>query len=157
MTKVESFSLNHDVVKVPYVRLAGSETKENVSISKFDLRLVQPNVQEIPTAAIHTLEHMLASYLRDHANFEIIDISPMGCRTGFYMVVWGVPTQADVAITLKLALEDVLETQWHEVQGTKRQECGNYRDHSLHGAKEYAKQVLEQSISLDPFDNSTVV
>lgn len=44
MTKVESFSLNHDVVKVPYVRLAGSETKENVSISKFDLRLVQPNV-----------------------------------------------------------------------------------------------------------------
>ena len=78
MTKVESFSLNHDVVKAPYVRLAGSETKENVSISKYDLRLVQPNVQEIPTAAIHTLEHMLASYLRDHANFEIIDITSNG-------------------------------------------------------------------------------
>jgi S-ribosylhomocysteine lyase len=73
------------------------------------------------------------------------------------MVVWGTPTQEDVAITLKLALEDVLETQWHEVQGTKRSECGNYRDHSLFGAKEYAKQVLEMSISLDPFDNSTVV
>lgn len=157
MTKVESFSLNHDIVKAPYVRLAGSETKETVSISKYDLRLVQPNKEAIPTAAIHTLEHMLASYLRGHANFEIIDISPMGCRTGFYMVVWGTPTQEDVAITLKLALEDVLETQWPDVQGTKRSECVNYRDHSLFSAKEYAKQVLEASISLDPFDNSTVV
>ena len=88
MEKVESFQLDHTKVKAPYVRLSGTEQSEKGSkIQKYDLRFLQPNEDAMPTAAIHTLEHLLATYLRDELK-GIIDISPMGCRTGFYMIIW---------------------------------------------------------------------
>ena len=88
MAKVESFQLDHNIVKAPYVRAAGVEHDEKGStVQKYDLRFLQPNKDAIPTAAIHTLEHLLATYLRDELQ-GIIDISPMGCRTGFYMILW---------------------------------------------------------------------
>lgn len=156
MAKVESFSLDHDKVKAPYVRLAGREEgpKGDV-ISKFDIRLVQPNEEAIPTAALHTLEHASAAYIRDYLD-QVIDISPMGCRTGFYMSVWGEPTTEEVAIAYSKTLEDLSQAGWEDIQGTKRKECGNYRDHSLHGAHEYAKEVLEKGFSSDPFSRQIV-
>jgi len=86
---VASFDLDHTRVRAPYVRLAGRYVglKGDV-VSKFDLRLVQPNQAEVPTAALHTIEHLLAGYLRGSLG-ELIDASPMGCRTGFYLTVFG--------------------------------------------------------------------
>ncbi|AMB99462.1 S-ribosylhomocysteine lyase [Aerococcus urinaehominis] len=156
MAKVESFSLDHDAVQAPYVRLAGREFGDKGDqISKFDLRFLQPNQAELPTGAMHTLEHLLAAYMRDYLD-HIIDISPMGCRTGYYMVVWGAPTNEEVAKALKSALEDVVKSTWEDVQGTERKQCGNYRDHSLVGAHEYAKQVLADGISTDAFERQVV-
>ena len=67
MAKVESFTLDHDAVKAPYVRVAGAETGAlGDKLSKFDIRFVQPNQDSIPTSAIHTLEHLLAAYTRDY-------------------------------------------------------------------------------------------
>ena len=88
MADVESFQLDHTKVLAPYVRLIGAETgpKGDV-ITNFDVRLVQPNEQEIPTAGLHTIEHLMASLIRDRID-GMIDFSPFGCRTGFHMIMW---------------------------------------------------------------------
>lgn len=149
MAKVESFQLDHTKVKAPYVRVAGTEKNEKGStIQKYDLRFLQPNADALPTAAVHTLEHLLATYLRDELE-GIIDISPMGCRTGFYLIIWDEHNPADVAAALTKVLHKVLETE--VVPAVSALECGNYRDHSLFSAQEYARQVLDTGISDDPF------
>lgn len=157
LAEVESFSLDHTKVLAPYVRLIGVEHgPRGDAISNFDVRLVQPNAAEIPTAGLHTIEHTLAALLR--TRFEgLIDFSPFGCRTGFHMIAWGEPTSEAVAVAVKSALEDLVErVEWEDVPGTTAESCGNYRDHSLHSAKEWAKEVLERGISLDAFDRSRI-
>ena len=150
MAKVESFSLDHNKVKSPYVRMAGMETNQGVVIQKFDLRFLQPNQDALPTAALHTLEHLLAVNLRDYIE-GVIDLSPMGCRTGFYLIVWGEHSTEEIRDALKTVLEKhVIDTDY--VPAVSAKECGNYRDHSLFAAQEYAKQVLAQGISSDPFE-----
>lgn len=75
MAEVESFTLDHTAVKAPYVRLITvEEGPKGDQISNFDLRLVQPNENAIPTAGLHTIEHMLAGYLRDHMDLSLIHI-----------------------------------------------------------------------------------
>ena len=112
---------------------------------------MQPNKEALTTAAVHTLEHFLAIHMRDELE-GLIDISPMGCRTGFYMIVWGTPSVEEVATAMTKVLNDVLAAKWSDVQGTERVECGNFRDHSLWGAQQYAKDVLEAGFSVDPFE-----
>lgn len=154
MAKVESFSLDHNIVRAPYVRLAGQETHATgASLQKYDLRLLQPNKEALTTAAVHTLEHFLAIHMRDELE-GLIDISPMGCRTGFYLVIWDTHTTEEIAKALKNVLEIVLDAK--TIEATTAKECGNYKDHSLFSAQEYAKQVLEQGISLDPFVRETI-
>jgi S-ribosylhomocysteine lyase len=145
--RVASFDLDHTKVRAPYVRLAGRyEGARGDTVAKFDLRLVQPNRAELPTAALHTLEHLLAGYLRgaldDLEGVQLVDVSPMGCRTGFYLTVLGQPAEADVARALTRALHAVVAHQG-EIPGCSERECGNYRDHSLPGAQAWARSVLE--------------
>lgn len=149
MAQVESFLLDHNKVIAPYVRLAGTESHESGAfIQKYDLRFLQPNQESFPTGAMHTLEHLLATWLRDELD-GIIDISPMGCRTGFYMIVWGNHTPQAVRDALKTVLEKVITAT--TIPAVTAKECGNYKDHSLFSAIEYAKIVLEKGISHDPF------
>ncbi|WP_342425595.1 S-ribosylhomocysteine lyase [Paenibacillus sp. FSL L8-0502] len=150
MAKVESFQLDHTIVKAPYVRPAGVEHDEKGStVQKYDLRFLQPNEDALPTAAVHTLEHLLATYLRDEIK-GIIDISPMGCRTGFYLILWNEHEPEEIALALEKTLKRILETT--EVPAVTALECGNYKDHSLFSAQEYVKIVLEAGISRDPFE-----
>lgn len=149
MAKVESFELDHNTVKAPYVRIAGTENHQGAIIQKYDLRFLQPNTDALPTAAVHTLEHLLATWLRDELT-GIIDISPMGCRTGFYMIMWGEHEPKDVRDALVTVLKKI--TTATTVPAVSAKECGNYKDHSLFGAQEYAKIVLEKGISDDPFE-----
>ena len=114
---------------------------ENV---EFDLRFMQPNKGEMPTAAVHTLEHLLAGYMREKIN-NIIDISPMGCRTGFYMTAWGEVEVDTVIEALIYSLKKIVGTE--EVPAANAVQCGNYRDHSLFSAKEYAEKILLEGIS----------
>lgn len=144
MIKVESFELDHTKVKAPYVRKAGEDERNGVKITKFDLRFLQPNEKEMPTGAIHTIEHFLATFMREKMD-GIIDISPMGCRTGFYMIAWGDVYVDTVIDTLNYALNKILEQDI--IPATTAKECGNYRDHSLFAAKEYIKEVLQHGIS----------
>lgn len=157
MAKVESFELDHTKVKAPYVRLITVETgNKGDKISNFDLRLVQPNENAIPTAGLHTIEHLLAGLLRDRMD-GIIDCSPFGCRTGFHLIAWGEPTTTEVAKALKGALEEIANvTKWEDVPGTDIYSCGNYRDHSLFSAKEWAKKILDDDISDQPFERNVI-
>lgn len=152
MPQIESFTLDHNAVLAPYVRKIGVEHgPKGDALTNFDVRFTQPNVQEIPTAGIHTLEHMLAGLLRDRID-GVIDISPFGCRTGFHLLMWGEPAVPDVAAaltdSLRFIAEDAVES---DIPAVSALECGNYRDHSLHTAREWAKVVLDQGISHDAF------
>ncbi|MGT2960739.1 S-ribosylhomocysteine lyase [Streptococcus caballi] len=154
---VESFELDHTAVKAPYVRLISEESgpKGDV-ITNFDIRLVQPNEDSIPTAGLHTIEHLLAKLIRERID-GMIDCSPFGCRTGFHMIMWGQPSANDIAKVIKSSLEEIATvTSWEDVPGTTIESCGNYKDHSLFSAKEWAKLILEKGISDDPFQRHLV-
>ena len=138
----ESFAVDHCNMPAPQVRKAGIFTgPAGDRISKFDLRFVKPNTAAIPTAAMHTLEHLLATYLREHLD-GVIDASPMGCRTGFYLTLWGDVDTDAVRDALVKSLQRVVTADWDDVPGISESECGNFRDHSLFSAREYAQQVL---------------
>ena len=141
--KVESFELDHTKVVAPYIRRAGlyNGPKGDI-ITKFDLRFMQPNKVFMDISGIHTLEHLLAVYLREEEIGEdIIDLSPMGCRTGFYLTVWGEKSESDIKTPLVSSLKKVLDTK--EVPATNEIQCGNYKEHSLDKAIEYAKGFIE--------------
>jgi S-ribosylhomocysteine lyase len=152
MADVESFTLDHTAVLAPYIRLIATESGPRGDvISNFDVRLVQPNEGEIPTAGLHTIEHLLASLLRDRID-GVIDISPFGCRTGFHLMMWGEPDLGDVVAAVTDSLRAIAEDiEWKDVPGVDAFSCGNYRDHSLHTAREWSKLVLSQGISRDAF------
>ena len=96
------------VVKAPYVRLIGEETgPKGDIISNYDIRLVQPNEDSIPTAGLHTIEHLLAKLIRTRID-GMIDCSPFGCRTGFHMIMWGRHTSAEIAAVIKDSLKESL-------------------------------------------------
>ena len=157
MAEVESFTLDHTKVKAPYVRLIAEEkgTKGDV-IANYDIRFLQPNEKELPTGVVHTFAHLFADLLRDRIN-GIIDISPFGCRTGFHLITWGVPSAREIAVALTEVLNIIAyETKFEDIQGVSIESCGNYRDHSLFGAKEYAKIVLADGISEDAFERRVV-
>ncbi|WP_427340011.1 S-ribosylhomocysteine lyase [Caloranaerobacter sp. DY30410] len=138
---VESFTLDHTKVKAPYVRKCGViTTPKGDSISKFDLRFTQPNVEAIPTGAIHAIEHLLAGFIREELD-NVVDISPMGCRTGFYLIIVGEINENEVAHALIKSLEKILLAK--EIPAVNPVQCGNYKDMSLFGAKEYSKKVLK--------------
>lgn len=153
MADVESFTLDHTLVKAPYVRLiAREEGPRGDTITNFDLRLVQPNETAIPTAGLHTIEHLLASLLRDRLD-GVIDCSPFGCRTGFHLITWGAPEVEDVVRALTASLRAIAEdVTWDEVPATTARSCGNYRDHSLFSAREWSRAIVDRGISTDAFE-----
>ena len=147
MIKVESFELDHRKVKAPYIRKCCTlNGPQGDYVTKFDIRFLQPNKEAFGTAAMHGLEHLLAYELRKNLD-GIIDFSPMGCRTGFYLIMWGEVKPQTVKDGLEKALKMVLEAT--EIPAATKVECGNYKDLSLFGAKEYAKEALEKGFSLN--------
>lgn len=152
MEKVESFELDHRIVKAPYIRKCCLlQGEKGDKVSKFDLRFLQPNKETFGTAAMHGLEHILAHELRKEIS-GIIDLSPMGCRTGFYLSIWGDREASEIKKALEISLKSVLEAK--EIPAANEIQCGNYKDLSLFGAKEYAKEALEKGFSLNIYGNN---
>lgn len=144
--KVESFALDHTKVKAPFVRKCTILTGEKGDkVTKFDIRFMQPNAEEMESDGIHTLEHLLAVFMRDERD-DIIDLSPMGCRTGFYMTVWGEPDTEDIKNMIVRVLKKVGNCT--EVPAQNPVQCGNYKLHSLERAKQYANKFLSGSIKV---------
>ncbi|WP_099191912.1 S-ribosylhomocysteine lyase [Tepidibacter mesophilus] len=141
---VESFTMDHTKVTAPFVRKCGRiQTPKGDIISKFDLRFTQPNKEAIPTASLHAIEHLMAGFIREELN-DVVDLSPMGCRTGFYLILVGDIEEETVLRALINSLKKVLEAD--EIPAVNEIQCGNYRDMSLFGAKEYVKNVLSKLV-----------
>ena len=125
-SKVESFELDHTKVKAPFVRKCTVLTGDMGDVvTKFDIRFTQPNVSEMQSEGIHTLEHLLATYLRDTDEAfasKIIDISPMGCRTGFYMTIWGEWEPAVIADEVNKALKLVADAAYERNDGEEKEQ-----------------------------------
>lgn len=139
---VESFNLDHTKVKAPYVRLVGvTEGQYGDKIYKYDLRFKQPNKEYMAMPSLHSLEHMMAEFSRNHHD-RIIDIGPMGCQTGFYLAVLNDDDYDNILSVIEKTLEDVLVAT--EVPACNEVQCGFAASHSLEGAKELAKEMLSK-------------
>ncbi|WP_345985726.1 S-ribosylhomocysteine lyase [Sulfurimonas sp. HSL-1656] len=153
MPLLDSFTVDHTIMPAPAVRKAkGMKTPCGDAITVFDLRFCKPNEEIMPERGIHTLEHLFAGFMRDHLNgnsVEIIDVSPMGCRTGFYMSVIGTPDEVRVADAWKASMNDVLAVEHQEdIPELNLYQCGTCKMHSLDEAKAIALGVLEKGIGV---------
>lgn len=159
MPLLDSFTVDHTIMPAPAVRRAkGMKTPSGDDITVFDLRFVRPNEEILSQEGIHTLEHLFAGFMRDHLNSkdtEIIDLSPMGCRTGFYMSLLGSPSEERVAKAWEAAMKDVIEVkEQKDIPELNLYQCGTYEMHSLDDAKDIARAVLNKDI--DIMDNDAL-
>jgi S-ribosylhomocysteine lyase len=159
MPLLDSFTVDHTKMIAPAVRVAKiMKTPCGDNIMVFDLRFCRPNKEILSEKGIHTLEHLFAGFMRDHLNsdsVEIIDISPMGCRTGFYMSVLGAPDEEVVLDAWEASMKDVLKVEKQEdIPELNIYQCGTYKMHSLADAKEIASTVLRRNI--DIMDNEAL-
>ncbi|NLC28555.1 MAG: S-ribosylhomocysteine lyase [Campylobacteraceae bacterium] len=153
MPLLDSFTVNHVKMPAPAVRLAKTmQTPKGDTISVFDLRFCKPNIEIMSAEGIHTLEHLFAGFMREHLNrndVEIIDLSPMGCRTGFYMSVIGVPKEENVVKAWKASMEDILNVKnQNDIPELNVYQCGTYAMHSLKDAKKIAENILKKGIGI---------
>ncbi len=154
MPLLDSFTVDHTRMAAPAVRVAKTmKTPSGDTITVFDLRFTVPNQETMTEKGTHTLEHLFAGFMRDHLNgngVEIIDISPMGCRTGFYMSLIGEPDEQRVAKAWKAAMEDVLTVKdQNQIPELNVYQCGTYAMHSLAEAQQIARNVIQSDIGIN--------
>ena len=139
MEKIASFTVDHLHMKKG-LYLSRQDKQGDVTVSTFDLRFTAPNREPVmDTPAVHTIEHLGATFLRNGARKEeIVYFGPMGCRTGFYLVMFGDLKSEDV-LPLVLQMCDFILNFEGEIPGAKAEECGNYLDQNLSEAKYYTR------------------
>ena len=139
---VDSFNLDHTKVAAPYVRIAArKQGQKGDVVTKFDVRVTQPNKEFMTTGALHTMEHIIAEYLRDEIE-GVIDFSPMGCRTGFYLTLWGEISEENVASAMLTVFQKVVDWKG-EVPAANEIQCGNFRDLDLERARFFAEKWIK--------------
>ena len=137
---VESFNLDHRTVAAPFVRVADTKTLPlGDLLTKYDVRFCQPNTAHLPMPAVHSLEHLMAEHIRNHSG-HVIDVSPMGCQTGFYVLIAGEHTYDEFLDLLEATLVDV--THATEVPAANEVQCGWAASHSLPAAQDAARDFL---------------
>ncbi|WP_368028917.1 S-ribosylhomocysteine lyase [Arcobacter sp. s6] len=153
MPLLDSFKVDHTIMPAPAVRVAKTmKSPSGDIITVFDLRFCVPNQSMLSEKGIHTLEHLFAGFIRNHLNsdtVEIIDVSPMGCRTGFYMSLLGNPDEKTVGAAWRAAMEDVLAVEKQEdIPELNIYQCGTCAMHSLDEAKDIARDILKSDIGV---------
>ncbi|RLA74617.1 MAG: S-ribosylhomocysteine lyase [Epsilonproteobacteria bacterium] len=153
MPLLDSFRVDHTKMNAPAVRVAKTmKTKRGEIISVFDLRFYKPNKAKMDGKGIHTLEHLFAGFIREHLNskdIEIIDCSPMGCRTGFYMSLLGKPKTKAVAKAVLNSMKDVLKVKKEaDIPELNVYQCGTYKMHSLKNARKIAKYMIKNGVGI---------
>ena len=148
MDKIASFTVNH--LKLDSgLYVSRIDQKNGQTITTFDLRFTRPNREEpMDIASIHTIEHLGATYLRNsNRKDDIVYFGPMGCRTGFYLIVFGEETSETIIELVKETLE-FIENYEGEIPGATAIECGNFSEQDLQGAKRHAKRYKDRLVSV---------
>lgn len=144
MKKIASFTVNH-IDLLPGIYVSRIDTIGSEVLTTYDLRFKRPNLEPVMnTAEIHTIEHIAATFLRNHPVFadETIYFGPMGCRTGFYLILKGERTSKDIVPLITELFQFVADFEG-EVPGASPRDCGNYLDMNLPMAKYEAKKYVE--------------
>ena len=151
MKPIASFTINH-LTLLPGVYVSRKDAVGDSIVTTFDLRVTRPNYEPVMnTAEVHTIEHLAATFLRNHSDFgsRIVYFGPMGCRTGFYLLLAGDYESADILPLLRelfAFIRDYKET----VPGASAIECGNYLDMNLPMANYYGARYLEVLETITP-------
>lgn len=144
MKKIASFTVNH-IDLLPGIYVSRIDTMGEAVLTTYDLRLKRPNLEPVMnTAEIHTIEHIAATFLRNHPVFadETIYFGPMGCRTGFYLILKGERSSEEIVPLITELFEFVANFEG-EVPGASARDCGNYLDMNLPMAKYEAQKYVE--------------
>lgn len=143
MKTIESFTINH-LTLMPGLYVSRKDSRDGVTVTTFDLRFTMPNrepVMDMP--AVHTIEHLGATHLRNSARAnDIVYFGPMGCRTGFYLLMFGDLKPEDVANDV-IAMCDFILSYDGEVPGARPKECGNFSEQNLNTAKYYVQKYRD--------------
>jgi S-ribosylhomocysteine lyase len=145
MEKIASFTVNH-LTLLPGIYVSRKDNVNGNMVTTFDIRITRPNFEPVlNTAEVHTIEHLGATFLRNHKDWaeKTIYFGPMGCRTGFYMILAGDYESKDV-VPLVRELFEFMSTFDGDVPGAAARDCGNYLDINLPMARYVSKKFLDE-------------
>lgn len=145
MKKIASFTIDH-LKLLPGIYVSRKDNIGKETVTTFDLRMTRPNFEPVMnTAEVHTIEHLGATFLRNHPVFKdkTVYFGPMGCRTGFYLLLAGDYTSEDIK-GLVLEMFEFIRDFDGEVPGACAKDCGNYLDMNLNMAKYIAKKYVDE-------------
>lgn len=156
MEKITSFTIDH-LKLLPGVYVSRKDKVGESVVTTFDIRMTRPNYEPVMnTAEVHAIEHLAATFLRNHEPIKdkVLYFGPMGCRTGFYLLLGGDYDSTDI-VPLMRELFNFIANYEGEIPGACAKDCGNYLDMNLSMAKYWAKRYLEEL--LDNIDESRLV
>ena len=156
MEKIASFTIDH-LRLLPGVYVSRKDKVGENTITTFDIRMTRPNFEPVMnTAEVHTIEHLAATFLRNHKSYKdkTIYFGPMGCRTGFYLLLAGDYKSSDI-VPLMIEMFEFMRDYKGEVPGASPKDCGNYLDMNLPMANFLSGRFLDNV--LYKIDNSRLV
>ena len=145
MEKITSFTINHLLLQ-PGVYVSRKDPVGGTIVTTFDLRMTSPNEEPVMnTAEVHAIEHLGATFLRNHKEWspKVLYFGPMGCRTGFYLLLSGDYESKDI-VPLMIERWEFIRDYEGEIPGASPRDCGNYLDMNLPMAKYLAKKYLDE-------------
>lgn len=145
MEKIASFTIDH-IRLIPGIYVSRKDHVGDSVITTFDLRMTSPNDEPVMnTAEIHTIEHLGATFLRSHPVYKdkIIYFGPMGCRTGFYLLMAGDYESVDI-VNLMIEMYEFIRDFEGEIPGAQAKDCGNYLDQNLGMAQYVSRRYLDE-------------
>ena len=141
MEKITSFKLDH-LTLLPGLYISRIDNMDGFKFTTYDLRFTRPNFEPVMgTAIVHTIEHLAATYFRNYYKDLTMYFGPMGCRTGFYLILKGDKSVDEILPYVKDCMNFIINFNG-EIPGASPKECGNYLDMNLNMAKYYAKRYL---------------
>ena len=149
MKRIASFSIDHTKL-LPGIYVSRKDTFKDAVITTFDIRVTRPNFEPVlNNAEIHTVEHLGATFLRNDPEYKdrIVYFGPMGCRTGFYLLIGDDLTSAQIAPLIKKMFEFIADFTG-ELPGAHPEECGNYLEHNVEMAKYISKRYIENTLNV---------
>lgn len=148
MNKITSFTIDH-IRLVPGIYVSRKDTVSSAVITTFDIRMTSPNDEPVMnTAEVHTIEHLGATFLRNHEMYKdrVIYFGPMGCRTGFYLLLADDCDSSDI-VPLMNEMFSFIASYEGEIPGASARDCGNYLDMNLPMAKYLAKKFIKDVLT----------
>lgn len=147
MELIKSFTIDH-MRLMPGLYVSRKDNAGDAVLTTFDIRMTRPNYEPVMnTAEIHAIEHLGATFLRNESAWgdKVVYFGPMGCRTGFYLILAGDYDSSDIT-GLMISMYEFIRDFEGDVPGAAPEECGNYLDISLPMAKYMAKRYLDDTL-----------